>query len=124
MTTREKEVLSYLLSEIQDKSLENILRRSVLSGENVIAAMHAERPETRDEISVEEPSKFIQVCEAIEDLQIWDYVEDESKHLKRFDFMNGNVSFWIYDTENGILVQGKLPRRVKEVLTKFSIPFN
>lgn len=40
-------VLSNLLSEIQDKSLEMILRRVIFSGENVIDVVKQERPETK-----------------------------------------------------------------------------
>jgi hypothetical protein len=47
MTQEEKVVLSHLLSEVKDKSLENILRKVIFSGENVIEMLMIERPETK-----------------------------------------------------------------------------
>jgi hypothetical protein len=47
MTQEEKVVLSHLLSEVEDKSLENILRKVIFSGENVIDMLMIERPETK-----------------------------------------------------------------------------
>lgn len=47
MTQEEKLVLSQLLKEVKDKSLENILRKVIFSGENVIETLMQERPETK-----------------------------------------------------------------------------
>lgn len=45
MIEQEKTVLSKLLKEVNDQSLQNILRRVIFSGENVIDAVVRERPE-------------------------------------------------------------------------------
>lgn len=45
MSEEEKVVLSHLLSEVKDKSLENILRKVIFSGENAIKVLKIERPE-------------------------------------------------------------------------------
>lgn len=39
--------LSMLLNEIEDKSLQMILRRVIFKGENVLVVLAEERPETR-----------------------------------------------------------------------------
>lgn len=45
MTSKEKIVLSNLLKEVEDKSLQNTLRRVIFGGEGVIEALTIERPE-------------------------------------------------------------------------------
>jgi hypothetical protein len=49
-TDIENKILSELLAEIKDGSLQNILRRVIFSGENVIKVMSQERPDEEEKL--------------------------------------------------------------------------
>jgi len=49
MTKQDKLILSTLLKEVKDKSLQNTLRRVVLGGERAVDVITFERPEMNNE---------------------------------------------------------------------------
>jgi len=66
----------------------------------------------------EEQSEFTKMCWWLEELYDWDYVESEGLKQMRFDWSDGNLSFWLNDDMSG---EGQLPNRIKKLVDEKGI---
>lgn len=55
--------------------------------------------------------KFADIFNLIEDMYPWSYIEQEGSNRVRFDWKNGQLSFWLNSDLTG---DGDLPARIKD----------
>lgn len=63
-----------------------------------------------EEFIYEETSDFGEVAEWVQEIYEWDYVEQEGDDRIRFDWRNGQLSFWLNSDMTG---EGNLPSSIK-----------
>lgn len=63
-------------------------------------------------------SKFTELVQQIEDMYTWSYVEQEGQNAVRFDWKNGQLSFWLNSDLTG---EGDLPTRIKDKILDLGI---
>ena len=69
-----------------------------------------------EEFFFEEESNFIEVSQWMQEIYEWDYVEQEGDNRIRFDWRQGQISFWLNSDMTG---EGQLPSSIKrQVLDK------
>jgi hypothetical protein len=69
-----------------------------------------------EEFFYEEKLDFRETIEWLQEIYEWTYVEQEGDNRIRFDWRNGDMSFWLNDDMTG---EGELPTSIKrQVLDK------